>query len=95
VVEALLVANDLDRNKLACGMIAASEHLAKRAFSEGTNYLITEREVIVIDNQIITTVIVIAIVVCRVVRSRWLLVTALAIEVYFLVVKDFLSLVLG
>ena len=64
MVEALLVADDFDCNRLAGAVIPAVQHLSKRALPKRVHDFVSIREVIAHDNLIISPIIIIAVVVC-------------------------------
>lgn len=78
MMEPLLVSNNLYRNGLSCGMISAAQHLTKGAFSETARDLVTVTEMIMVDDEIVTAVIIIPVIVRRpVVLGQMLSLTAL------------------
>lgn len=68
MMKAFFVANNFDRHGVTCTVISALENLAKGAFSKGVNHLVSVREVIMIDNQVISTIIIIAMIIGRVIK---------------------------
>jgi len=95
MMEPLLVPNNLYRDGLSSGMISAAQYLAKGTFSEAVYDLVTVTEMIMVDDEIVTAVIVIPVIVRRPVRmGRFLLATSPNVK-YGWVIKDLLPLVLG
>lgn len=69
MVEAFLVADDFDGGRLAGCVVSTLKDLPERTFPKCANDLIPICQVIVLDNQVIATLIVIAVVVSRVSES--------------------------
>jgi len=72
MMELLLVPNNLDCDGPSCSMILAAQHLSK---NKAIHDFVTVAKMVPVDNKIITPIIVIAIVVCRLVRVSRLLCT--------------------
>lgn len=64
VMEALLVANDLDRDHFARSVITALQDLAERALAQHVNDLVTISNVISWYDEVVASFIVVAVVVC-------------------------------
>ncbi len=94
MVEPLLVADNLDRYRLSCAVISAMQNLAERTFTKGVNDLVSECEVVVHDNKVVASLIVVAMVVRSVLQSRGLLIAPGANVVDRLVLENLLALVL-
>ena len=71
------------------------QHLAERAFTERVHDLIPIRQVVVVDNEVVATLIIIAIIVSRITNSRQLLFAPSTDGIYGRIVKDFLSFIVG
>jgi len=95
VMKTLLVAYDLDSDRLASAMITTAQDLTKRTFSKRVRNFISERQMVMGNNLVITAFIVVTVIICGVLRRCLLLAASCANEVYCLVVKDFLPLVGG
>jgi hypothetical protein len=94
-MEPFLVPNNLYRDRLSCGMISTAQYLAEGTFPEAVHNLVTVTEMITVDDEIVTAVIVIPVIVRRPVRmGRFLLATSPNV-IYGRVIKDLLPLVLG
>jgi hypothetical protein len=93
VMEPLLVANDLDGDHVARLVIAALEHLSERALAEDVDDLVAVHDVVMRDEEVVATVVVKAVVVCRVLFGILLLVAVRADKVDLLVLLDLLLLV--
>jgi len=65
MMEPLLVPNDLYCNRLSCSMISTAQYLAERTLAEGVQYFVTVTKMVTLNDKIITTVIIIAVVVRR------------------------------
>jgi hypothetical protein len=63
VMETLLIANDLDSNHISSLVISALQNLTERTFSEDVDNLVAVVEVIVRNEEIIASLIVISVVV--------------------------------
>lgn len=94
MVEPLLVADNLDRYRLSCAVISAMQNLAERTFTKGVNDLVSECEVVVHDNKVVASLVVVAMVVRSVLQSRGLLIAPGANVVDRLVLENLLALVL-
>lgn len=81
-METLLVAYDLDSDRLASTMITTAQDLAKGTFPKRVCHLISKRQMVMGNNLVITTFIVVTIIVCGVLRRCLLLATSCANEVY-------------
>lgn len=95
VMEAFLVADDLDSNHITRLVIAALENLSERSLPENVNDLVAEHDVVVRDDEIVSAFVVVAEVVERDFLCCGLLVAVGADEVDLAVVEDFLLLVRG
>ena len=58
-MESFLVPDDLDGHRFSGTMITAVKHLSERTFAKSVYDLITVCEVIMIDDQIVTTVVIV------------------------------------
>lgn len=70
VVESLLVANDFDSDHVSSLVISALQNLTERTFSENVDNLVAIVEVIVRNQEVIASLIVISVVVCRMLFRR-------------------------
>lgn len=96
MVEPFLVSNDLDRHRFARTMVPTVQYLSERSLSQRVNDLISISQVIVVNDLIIASVVVIPMVICIVAESGHDLFAMGANEVHVLEFKDFLALlVLG
>jgi hypothetical protein len=94
MMESLFVPNNLYCNRPSCSVISAAQHLAERTLPEAVHDLITITEMVTIDDEIVTTVIIIAVVVCRFLRmGRFLLATSTNI-IYRRIIKNLSSFIL-
>ena len=59
LMEALLVPNDLDRHKNAGFMVDAPNDLTEASLTKQINHLVSIREMVAIDNVVVTTLVVI------------------------------------
>jgi hypothetical protein len=94
MVEPLLVSNDLDCDRPSCSMISAAQYLTKGPLPEAARDFVTVTEMVMVDDKIVATVIVIAVVVRWFVRVRRFLLAAGTNAIHRGVIKDLLSLVL-
>lgn len=66
MMEAFLITNDLDGRRLPGCVVSTLKNLPERTFAKRTNNFVPVGQVIVLDNQVIATFVVIAVVVSRV-----------------------------
>ena len=64
MMEPLLVPNNLYCNRLSCRMVSTAQYLAERTFPKAVQYFVTVTKMVTLDDKIITTVIVVAVVIC-------------------------------
>jgi hypothetical protein len=95
VVEALLVADDLDGDGLARLVVAALDDLAERAFAEDAHDLVPVAEVVAVDDEIVAPVVVVAVVERAVVELGHLLLATDTDAVDLGVLGDLAPLVVG
>lgn len=95
VMETLLIANDLDRNRFACLMVSTVQHLTKRALAQGIHDFIAESEMIAIDHLVIATFIIVAKVVDNNLRMCVLLRAPRTDAVNLGIVENLLLLIFG
>ena len=95
MMESLLVPNDLDRNHLTRTMISTLQHLAKRSFSQNVDDLVTIANVVVRNEQVVASIVVVSKVVCSIALAGGKLRDILTGEIDLLVICDFDFLVLG
>ena len=93
MVEPLLVADDLDRNRLTSLMVPAIQDLTKRTLAERIHDLITVSKMIVVDNEVVPTVVIVPKVVGREVRMSLFLLTACTDTVHLRIVEALFALV--
>lgn len=62
-MESLFIANDLDSHRFSSAVVTAIEHLTERTFSKSIDNLVPISKVIMIDNKVIATFIVISVVI--------------------------------
>ena len=74
-------------------MISTMEHLTKRAFTQRVNNLITISQMIVIDNKIVASFIIIAVIICGTVGIGRFLLASGAYTVYRGIIQNFLALI--
>jgi len=65
MMETLLVADDLNRNRFACLMISTVQHLTERALAQGIHDFIAVSEMITIDHLVIAALVIVTEVVER------------------------------
>lgn len=92
MMEALLVADDLDRHGETGGMVPTVQHLAERALAQGANHLVTISQVVTVDNEVVSSLVIVAMVVRWVVAGGWLLVATSTNAEDLRVVEDLLAL---
>lgn len=95
MMKSLLVPNDLDRDHLTCTVISTLQHLSKRSFPQNVNDLVTIANVVVRDEQVVASIVVVSEVVCSIVFAGGKLRNILTGEIDLLVTCDFDFLVLG
>lgn len=93
MVEPLLVADDLDRNRLASLMVPAIQDLTERALAKRIHDLIAVSKVIIVNNEVVATLVVVPKVVGRKVRMSLLLLAACTDAVHLRIVETLLALV--
>ena len=94
-MEPLAVANDLDGDHLARLVVPALKNLAKRPFAEDVDDLVAEAQMVVIYDQVVTSVIVVPVVVRRAVPCCGFLGTFGPDVVDFRVIEYLAPLVVG
>lgn len=94
-MEAFLVPDDLDGDTLTGTMVTTTQDLAERALPKRIGDFISEGQMVMGHNLIVTTLVVIAVIVCGGLRCSLFLVTSCSDEVYRLIVENFLLLVGG
>ena len=95
MVESLLVTNDLDGDRLACAVISALKDLAKGTLAQRPDDFVSICKVIPDNQQVVASLVVVAIVVSRVVPCRRLLFAPSTDAVHILIVEDLLTLIVG
>lgn len=95
MVEALLVADDLDRHGLTGAVVTALQDLAERTLAEDAHDLVPVGEVVALDDQVVASIVVVPVVEADVVKLGHLLLAALADAVDGRVVGDLAALVVG
>lgn len=93
-MKAFLVADDLDSDGFTSAVIATVEHLTKGALAQGVYDLIAISQVVVIDDQIVASLVVVPKVVRRFVRVRGLLLAIRANIIHRWEIQNFLPLVI-
>jgi hypothetical protein len=93
MMEPLPVPDNLDRHKLAGSMIAAAKHLSKRSFAKSADNFIPVGQMVMFDNKIVASIIVIAMIVGGICYSGSLLLTTGSDEIHRRVSLDFLAFV--
>lgn len=74
MMEPLLVSDDLDSDRFPRSMISALQYLAKRPFAEEADDLVPISEVVSLDEEVISAIVVVSVVVGRLItRRRFLL----------------------
>jgi len=94
-MEPFLVTDDLHGNRFACAVIPAVKNLPKGALPKCANNLVAVCKMIIHDDLIITSLIVVAVVVGRVVGGCHLLLALGTNAINRGIVEDLLALVLG
>lgn len=95
MVEALFVADDLDRHGLTGAVVTALQDLTKRALAEDAHDLVPVGEVVALDDQVVPSIVVVPVVEADVVELGHLLLAALADAVDGRVLGDLAALVVG
>jgi hypothetical protein len=95
VMEPLLVADNLDGDKFTGCVVTTLEHLTKRAFAERADDFIAVRQMIVVDDEVVTSVVIVPMIVGGVVQCRVLLLATGAEEIHLFEIENLLALVLG
>ena len=95
MMESLLIPDDLDRDRTSRTMISTLQNLTKRPFPQQSDDLVSIREMIVLDNEVISSLVVVAVVVGRFLPRRSLLGGVLADVVDGRVVDDFFAFEVG
>lgn len=93
MVETLLVANNLDRHHFTSFVVSTLKNLAERPLAQNVNHFVAIEDMIVGDEEIVATFVVVAEVVRRIAFARWLLLAVGADKVDLFVVSNFLLLV--
>lgn len=95
MVETLLVADNLDSDRFARLVVSALNDLPERALAKDPNDFVSIREVIVRNNQVITPLIIVSVIVERHVCPRRILLTLGTPVVNFRKVENLLALIVG
>ena len=90
MMEALLVANDLDSYHVSGFMVPAAQDLPERAFSKRVDHFVTEHDMVTLDDQVVASLIIVAVIIRAILFGRKLFLTALTDKVNMLVLLDFL-----
>lgn len=93
MVKPLLVADDLDRNRLTSLMVPAIQDLTERALAKRIHDLIAVSKVIVVDNEVVAALVVVPKVVGREIWMGLLLQAACTDAVYLRIVEALFALV--
>lgn len=93
MMKTLLVPNYLDCHGLSRTMVAAMQNLTERAFPQGIHHLVTIRQVITMDDEIVSPFIIIAMVVCRIVEQSLIFETIIANVIYGRIIEYFLAFI--
>ena len=93
MVEALLVANDLDSDRLARAVVATMQNLPKGTFTQRIHDFIPEGQVIMHDDLIVASLVIISVIVRRIIQGRRVLRTVAAEVVHRGVIQDLLALI--
>lgn len=93
MVEPLLVADDLDRNRLASLMVPAIQDLTERTLTERIHDLITVSKMIVVDNEIVATLVVVTEVIGGEIRMSLFLLAACTDAEHLRIVETLFALV--
>ena len=63
MMESLFIANDLDSHRFSGTVVTTIKHLTERTFSESVDNLISISKVIMVDNKVIASIIIISVVI--------------------------------
>ena len=91
MMETFLVPNNLNGHGFASAMITTVQYLSEGTFAQGVDHLVPVCEMILVDNKIVASVIVITMIVGRVVASCRFLVASCPDVVDIGIVQHFLS----
>ncbi len=94
MMKTLFVPDYLDCHGLSRTMVAAMQNLTEGAFPQGIHYLVTIRQVITMNDEIVSPVIIIAMVVCWIVEQSLIFETIIADVIYGWIIKYFLAFVI-
>ena len=95
MVKPLLVPNDLNCDRRSRGMISAVQHLTERPLPKAVHDFVTVSKMVMIDDEIVATFVVVAIVVRRPLWMGTFLLATGSDMVHRRIVKNFLALVIG
>ena len=93
MVEPLLVADDLDGNRLTSLMVPAIQDLTKRSLAERIHNLIAVSKMIAVDDEVVATFVVVPKVVGREVRVSLFLLAACTDAVHLRMVETLFALI--
>lgn len=95
MVESFLVPDYLNCEGLSGTMIPTVQYLTKRALPQGVDNLVPVRKMVVINDKIVASVVVIPVIVGRVVQHRGLLLASGTNTVYSREIEDFFAFIFG
>ncbi len=95
MMEPFLVSDDLNGHRFTSTVISTMQNLTKRSLPERVNHFVPIGQVIVIDDKVVTSIIIIAVVICRIVTSSRLLVTPGPDVVHTRKLKNLFAFVIG
>lgn len=94
MMKTLFVPNYLDCHRFPCTVVATMQNLTKRAFSQGIYYLVAICQVVMINDEIVPSLIIITMVVCWTVEQSLVFKTIIANVVYGWIIEYFLAFVI-
>ena len=95
MVKPLLVPNDLNSDRRSRSMISAAQHLTEGSLSQTVHNFVAVGKMVTIDHEIVTAVVVVAVIVRRSFWVRKFLLATSPNVVHRRVIKNFLALEFG
>lgn len=95
MMKSFLVSYNLDRNRFSSAMVPAIENLTKGSLPEGINDLVTICQMVMVDHEIIATLIVISVVVVGVLQNCQFLLAVSTDAIDRRIIQNFLPLKFG
>lgn len=95
MMESLLVPNNLYCDRVSCSVVSAAQYLTEGALPETAHDFVAVTKMVMINDKIVATIVVITVVIRRPVRVSKLLLATSPNIIHRRVIKDLSPLVLG